>query len=191
MIHRVEYNYLKYSCQFGSYLITKHERNVNYFFFIYHQTLNTSLRKPHLGKFLWVKFVNTFQILLYKVTHPCWVIYHCVVIIWGGPGFYLQIIQRGAMRHNFNIQVGSINKRCVPVVWTGDCSLWSDVWRIRRESSREGIFHFRNAEAQNTSACSTFIHEILSPVYASFVNVRSVYCWLSVSGVQWVGLQFF
>lgn len=144
-----------------------------------------------MGKFLCVKSLNTSQTVLYKVTHPCWVIYHCVVIICSGPWFYFQVIQRRAMKSDFKIQVEHINERWVPVVWTGDCSLWSDVWRIRKEGSREDSFHFRNAEAQNTGACGTFIHEILSPVRASCVNVKSVYCWLFVSDVQWVWLQFF
>lgn len=121
MIHRVEYNYLTIFMSVWKLFDHKTWKKVQLFLFIYHQTLNTSLRKPHLGKFLWIKFVNTSQILWYKVKHPCWVIYHCVVIICSRPGFYLQVIQRGAMRHNFKIQVGSINKRCVPVVWTGDC----------------------------------------------------------------------
>lgn len=95
MTHKVKYNYLtnKYACQFGSYLITNHENKANYFFFIYHQTLNTSLRKLHLGKFLCVKSLNTSQMLLYEVTHPCWVIYHCVVISAEGQGFICRLFR--------------------------------------------------------------------------------------------------
>lgn len=38
------------------------------------------------------------------------------------------------------------------------------------------FFHFRNAEAQNTVASITFIHEILFPVCASCVTAKSVNC---------------
>lgn len=190
MIHRVEYNYLKVFTSVWKLLDHKTWKKGQLFLFYL----------PSNSKYI-IKEATPGQIPLSSWTLPkyCCTKLHIhaelftivSVIICSGPGFYLQVIQRGAMRHNFKIQVRSINKRCVPVVWTGDCSSWSDVWRIRRGGSREDIVHFRNAEAQNTSACSTFIHEILSPVCASCVSVKSVYCWLSVSGVQWEGLQFF
>jgi hypothetical protein len=43
-------------------------------------------------------------------------------------------------------------------------------------SRRGNIFLCRNAEAQDTGVYSTFIHEILFPVCASYVNVKFVCC---------------
>ena len=189
MTHRVEYNYLKnnYSCQFGKYLITKHERKVNYFFFIYHQTLNTSLTPNSFGLSPWtlLKYSYTKLHIHAELFTMCSDNLQCARVLFAGYS------ERSYEEWFLNPGWKYKQKVCVPVAWRGDCSLWGDVWRIRREGSREDIFHFRNTEAQNTGACSTFIHEIPSPVCASCVNVKSVYCWLFVSGVQWVWLQFF